>query len=556
VKHVPRKRRFRRQRAGAHARSAREAAFAVLSEYKNAGRFVSTLLEPFFNSDALASPDERRLAVELTNGVVRREATLDAILHPHVERPRHRIEGELWTLLQLGAYQLVFLDSIPAYAAVNETVALARSLGRERWAGFLNGVLRNVERMRLCPKTGTDPLPEGQTRFPATTGQGSVPFFGQSQRTLTQEFQTVPDSAAVPVSEGRYRRLGRTVFSDPSIDPAAYFAEAFSFPRWLASRWQARFGFEELCRIGFWFNQPSPLTLRVNPLRARREDLIRALAESGIAATPGTLPESIRLEGTARVDTLPGFAEGFFTVQDESAMQAVERLAPQPGETILDLCAAPGTKTTHIAERMRNQGRIVATDIREDRLDRVAQNCARLGISIVQPILINDSAPARRLCPKTGTDPLPEGQTRFPATTGQGSVPFFGQSPARTAKSSAADPTAGPFDAILADVPCSNTGVLGKRPEARWRMNEPEIAELAARQLQLLESACGRLRPGGRIVYSTCSIEPEENEQIVRTLLSRATDLALVGQWQLVPGRPGDGGYQALLIRQGPAATG
>jgi 16S rRNA (cytosine967-C5)-methyltransferase len=481
VKHAPRKRRFRRERAVAQGRSARDVAFAVLSEYKNGGRFVSTLLEPFFQNGALASADERRLAVELTNGVVRREATLDAILRPLIQRPRHRIEGELWTLLQLGGYQLVFLDAIPAYAAVNETVALAKAIGRERWSGFLNGVLRSVERM------------------------------------LTDELQTTPASTGVPVSEGRFRCLSNSIFPEPSIDAAGYFGDAFSFPRWIVGRWLERFDFEELCRIGFWFNQPAALTLRVNSLKTNRDALRQLLAEGRIAAAAGSLPAAIRLEGSARVDTLPGFAEGLFSVQDESAMQAVERLAPEPGETVLDLCAAPGTKTTHIAERMENRGTIVATDIRADRLSRVTENCTRLGISIVQPLLVR------------------ERQQASPNVT------------------TALGPAAGPFDAILADVPCSNTGVLGKRPEARWRIKPAEIDELSAQQLELLQSACRRLRPGGRILYSTCSIEPQENAQVVRAVLDREPTLSLAEEWHQIPGRPSDGGYQALLVRSSEA---
>jgi 16S rRNA (cytosine967-C5)-methyltransferase len=482
VKHAPRKRRFRRERAVAQGRSARDVSFAVLSEYKNGGRFVSTLLEPFFQNGAFASADERRLAVELTNGVVRREATLDAILRPLIQRPRHRIEGELWTLLQLGAYQLVFLDSVPAYAAVNETVALAKAIGRERWSGFLNGVLRSVERM------------------------------------LTDELQTAPGPSAVPLSEGRFRCLSNAFFPEPSVDPAEYFAEAFSFPRWLAGRWLERFDFEELCRIGFWFNHPAALTLRVNSLKTNRDRLLKALAEGGVVASEGALPAAIRLEGSARVETLPGFAEGLFSVQDESAMQAVERLAPKPDETVLDLCAAPGTKTTHIAERMENRGTIIATDIRADRLARVTENCMRLGITIVQPLLVREHQ-----------------QASPNATTALG-------------------PAAGPFDAILADVPCSNTGVLGKRPEARWRIKAAEIDELAAQQRELLQSACRRLRPGGRILYSTCSIEPQENAQVVRAVLDREPTLSLVEEWHQVPGRPSDGGYQALLVRSSQTA--
>src|SRR5262249_16784681 len=158
---------------------------------------------------------------------------------------------------------------------------------------------------------------------------------------------------------------------------------------------------------------PASLSLRVNPLRANRDDVLVTLRSHGVSVSPGILPEAIRVDGTRRVDSLPGFAEGFFSAQDESAMQAVDLLDPKPGETVLDLCAAPGTKTTHLAERMANQGKVIATDIRPDRLRRIDENARRLGFTIVDPMLVSaDSA----------------------------NVP------------------PGPFDAILVDVPCSNTG--------------------------------------------------------------------------------------------------
>ncbi len=175
-------------------------------------------------------------------------------------------------------------------------------------------------------------------------------------------------------------RLSRTVFADPSTDPAGYVAEAFSFPLWLINRWQSRFDLSELCRLGFWFDQAPTLSLRVNELKTTRDDLLGILIAQGVPARPGSLAEAIRLEGTLRIDTLPGFADGLFTVQDESAMQAVDLLAPQPGETVLDLCAAPGAKTTHLAERMKNTGSILATDVRAERLKRIEENCQRLGI--------------------------------------------------------------------------------------------------------------------------------------------------------------------------------
>ena len=223
-------------------------------------------------------------------------------------RPRHRIEGELWTLLQLGTYQLAFLDAIPPYAAVNETVLLAKEGDRQGWNGFVNGVLRAV------------------------------------QSAFTDQFADGPSADALPLTSGRYRRLARAFFRDPVSDPVGHMAESFSFPRWLIERWQSRFDLAELCRLGFWFDHPAPLSLRVNPLRANHDDLLANFRSQGVSVAPGSLAEAIRVEGTRRVDSLPGFAEGFFSVQDESAMQAVDLLDPKPGETVLDLCAAPARR--------------------------------------------------------------------------------------------------------------------------------------------------------------------------------------------------------------------
>jgi 16S rRNA (cytosine967-C5)-methyltransferase len=448
---------------------ARSIAFSVLSEHKNQGRFVSQLLDAKLARIPDFPSDERRLVVELINGVVRRRSTLDALITPHVNRPRHRIEGELWTLLQLGTYQLTFLDNIPPYAAVNETVTLAKQFRRRGWDGFVNGVLRAVQSL------------------------------------LVDQLTDAPSAAAVPIRGGHYRCLSRGLLPDPTVDPIGYVADAFSFPRRLIERWHSRFELSELCSLGFWFDEPAPLSLRVNRLRADRQNVLELLYSHGIRVGPGALPEAIRLEGTLRVDSLPGFAEGHFSVQDESAMRAVDLLSPHAGETVLDLCAAPGAKTTHLAERMSNTGVVIATDIRSDRLSRVEENCRRLGITIVRPMLVSAG----------------------------GDVP------------------AGPFDAILVDVPCSNTGVLGKRPEARWRIDEAQLVQLTDQQRNLLAAACQRLKPGGRLVYSTCSIEPEENDAVVRTLLKASPQMTLVSEHHHVPGRPADGGYQALLRRAG-----
>ena len=253
-------------------------------------------------------------------------------------------------------------------------------------------------------------------------------------------------------------------------------------------------------------NSPGRLCLRTNALRTSRETLLQSLADAGVAAHPGDAPEAVWIDSPARVNSLPGFSEGWFSVQDESAMHAARLLAPRPGERVLDLCAAPGGKSTHLAELMQNEGSIVAVDVREDKLERIRENCARLGVTIVQTHLSDIEKPS-----------LPPGE----------------------------------FDAILLDVPCSNTGVLGKRPEARWRLRARDMAELAALQRRLLAFAASRLAPRGRLVYSTCSIEPEENRQVIESVLAEQLDLQRETEQHHRPGQPADGGYQALLCRSG-----
>lgn len=445
----------------------RELALAVLDEHKRTQEFAGTLLDKH-DASAELSDNDRRLAREIVLGVIRRQATLNALIEPHVARPRHQVEGALWTLLQMGAYQLVLMDSIPTHAAVHETVETARRFGKPRWCGLLNGVLR-----ALSTK-------------------------------LTDQRTSQPAADAVPVAAGEFRRCGFAAFPEPEANGSAYFARAFSFPEWLANRWCERFDFAELCRLGFWFNQPPQISLRVNTLRTSRGELMSTLASAGVEAHAGEIEDAIRLDSSARVTSLPGFEEGWFVVQDESAMQAARLLNPQPGEMVLDLCAAPGTKTTHLAAMMNNVGTIIAADVQANRLERIAENSRRLGIEIIRPTLIQ----------KDGRD-----------------VP------------------AGPFDAVLLDVPCSNTGVLGKRPEARWRIKPGDFAELAAIQRRLLMLACDRLKPDGRLVYSTCSIEPDENQNVVRGILAERPEMEVVQEIEHVPGKPGDGGYQALFRR-------
>jgi 16S rRNA (cytosine967-C5)-methyltransferase len=328
-------------------------------------------------------------------------------------------------------------------------------------------------------------------------------------RNVTDEFVTLPAANAVPLAASlasvtQYRVLMNEVFVDPAHDWPAYFVAAFSFPQWLAARWHKRFDRQELARLGFWFNSPAKLCLRVNLIRTTREQLLASLLAAGIEARAGQHPEAVWLEQSAFVQRLPGYDEGWFAVQDESAIAAAALLDPQPGQRVLDLCAAPGGKTAHMAALMQNQGRLLATDVNSERLQRVAETCRRLGLGIVETRVVSRDA------------------INFPEEA---------------------------FDRILLDVPCSNTGVLGKRPEVRWRLRPAEIAELALIQAGLLSRACEKLAAGGRLVYSTCSIEPEENRAVVDAVLRDHPELMLLREIHHHPGHPADGGFQALLQR-------
>jgi 16S rRNA (cytosine967-C5)-methyltransferase len=460
--------RFRPRFRGGDA-SARSLALQMLLELSRGQEFISEIMDRSLSATPLSAPD-RRLATFLTFGVVRRRATLDALLGPRVDRPLHRVEPWLLDALRLGVYQLALMSDIPPHAALHESVELAAAFGRATAKGFLNGILRSVERV------------------------------------VTRESCDTPGPAALPDENGGYRRLTEPLLPDPGTHPIEYLAAGFSLPEWLAKRWLSRYSWEECLRLGFWFAGPASLYLRSNALRVSRADFLAALVKGGIEAAAGDHPQAVRLAESAPIRELPGYDQGWFAVQDEAAMRVASALAPEPGSTVLDMCAAPGGKTTHLAELMENRGRIVACDVDDQRLETLSTLCRRLGVGIVE---------ARRL--------HPEQQEESPAER---------------------------FDAILVDVPCSNTGVLGRRPEVRWRLRPSDIRRLVMLQAKLLQQAGERIRRGGAIVYSTCSIEPEENGEVVRAALKGMPDLMLEAEEEQAPGRPADGGYWARLRRR------
>lgn len=469
----------------------RRLALNALVEFERNRTFVADALEELFDETG-ASGQERGFATELANGCVRRMITLDLLIEPCVSRPRENIEDGLWILLRLGVYQLLFMRGLAPHAAVHETVELANTIGMPRWQGMVNAVLRQVQRTFI---------PEGGLDERQIAGVENL-----TPDLLVTGFREVSSGAGEGESRIVYDalRLREPLGGDPRRDLVAYLARTLSYPEWLVGRWRTAHGDDEALRLGAWFNTQGIMSLRVNLLRTDRETVLQELASRQIAARPGELPESIVLESSIPLAGFGPFQRGEVTVQDVSAMGAARLLDPQPGERVWDVCAAPGGKTTHLAERMRNEGSVLATDINPPRVRQVSSAAERLGLTNVA---------SRLMSPESDDAPTEQ------------------------------------FDAILLDVPCSNTGVLGKRPEVRWRLSPSEFSELTVLQRRLLDLGISRLRPGGRLLYSTCSIEPEEDGLLIRNALGAHPDLSLRTEQFHRPGRPGDGGYQALIVR-------
>jgi 16S rRNA (cytosine967-C5)-methyltransferase len=365
---------------------------------------------------------ERALTMELTYGVLRRLATIDWRLEPVLDKPLPRLPIVVQMLLRLGAYQLLFLSRIPPSAAVNESVKLARAMAgilRRDWSGFVNAVLRAFLRHPLRP------------------------------------------------------------WPDMDSDAAHALAIRYSVPGWLSRRWVDRLGVVSAETACEGASVAPPLTLRVNRLITTREALLEKFSQSGLTAKPTRVSSfGIVLEEGGSVPSLPGFHEGDFYVEDEAAQLIPPLLDPQPGDSVLDACAAPGGKSTHLADLMHNKGIIYAVDRKGPRLDLVRRNCHRLGARIVVPII---------------------GDIRQPCEW----IPMI-ETTADT-----------PIDRILVDAPCSGLGVIRRHPEAKWRKGEQTLLRHQALQRQILEAVAPCLRHGGVLVYSTCSTEPEENEEVI-----------------------------------------
>jgi 16S rRNA (cytosine967-C5)-methyltransferase len=421
------------------------------------------------------SPRDRGLARELSLGSLRRRRTLRTVVTAYLRKRRRYLAAPVAEIVETAAYQMLMLDRVPDHAAVDEAVRLTRLTGHKRQAGFVNAVLRSLG------------------------------------RDIADRIDEPPPAAAdiVPVDAGRYVRLARTVLADPNERPTRHLGQAWSLPTALAERWTQRHGHDRTWQLAGHAAERPPLIARVNTRLSTVQSVLTSLVEDGVDAAAHGNGRSIVLPGGEDVTRRTAFGDGLIQPQDATAtaVLAGEAGLLKTGMAVLDFCAAPGTKTTQLAELTGDSGRIVAVDISEAKVQRIAENCRRMKA---------DSVETRRASEVGSLDP-------------------------------------GSFDLVLVDAPCSNTGVLARRPEARWRFKVDDLGKLAGDQKTLLRMAAMFCRPGGHVIYSTCSIEPEENEQVVRAAASTARLKVLCEQATLPAGSEADptnwhdGGFRAVM---------
>ncbi|MFF5993263.1 16S rRNA (cytosine(967)-C(5))-methyltransferase RsmB [Lysinibacillus sp. KU-BSD001] len=356
---------------------------------------------------------DRSLLTEITYGTLQHKFTLDYYLEPFI-----RGKVDLWVrwLLRMSLYQMEYLSRIPPHAAVNEAVEIAKRRGHKGIASMVNGILRTILREGL--------------------------------------------RATADIT-----------------DPVERLSIETSHPKWLVDRWVESYGYENTANMLRENNIPPVQTVRVNTTRATVEQVLASLEAEGIKAHQSdVMPECIHLtNGTAARTT--AFKEGLITIQDESSMLPANVLNPQPGMKVLDMCAAPGGKTTHLAEKMQNEGSILAMDLHPHKLDLIDENTARLGLEIVQTAPIDGRKAASFLAKES-------------------------------------------FDAVLVDAPCSGLGVMRRKPDIKYTKREEDLESLQTIQLAILDNAVQVLKPGGRLVYSTCTVDKRENEGTVEAFLT------------------------------------
>ncbi|MDQ0416471.1 16S rRNA (cytosine967-C5)-methyltransferase [Croceifilum oryzae] len=430
--------------------SARDVALDILIQYESKEAFSNLLLNQSLERSQL-EPRDKRLVTELVYGVIQRQNSLDWVIDKLISRGSKSVEPWVRQLLRMGLYQMIYLDKIPERAAVHETVEIAKARGHKGISGLVNGVLRNFLR-------------------------------------------------------------NKEKFS-PTFTPTSHKEEAivYSHPLWMVKRLHEVYGDKEAVKALQAQNQPPKVSVRINSMRWDRDAFIEAWNEEETGgASPSELAlDGVILKGVGNAASHFYYQEGAYTIQDESSMLVARAVDPKPGMRVLDACAAPGGKATHLAERMNDEGTVIAYDVHNHKMDLIREQARRLDLEHIKT-RVSD---AREI--ELDGEPL--------------------------------------YDAILLDAPCSGLGVIHRKPDIKWSKETEQIRDLTKIQSELLDRMATLVKPGGTLVYSTCTWEPQENREQVEQFLKRHPEFELDPTiFELLPGIvkkrgiAGDGWIQLL----------
>lgn len=389
----------------------------------------------------ITKAENTALFTNLVSGTVKQKLTIDYFIEKLSTRKLKKISPPVKNIIRLAIFEIEYMEK-PEYATINSYVELVKNYEKNS-IGFVNAILRNFIRKRA------------ELTFPKLED-----------------------------------------------NPVKSISIEFSHPEWLIDKWIKNYGVENTIKICKFDNTPPKLVLKINPLRTTKDEMMKLLKENDIEFSESTIvKESLILNRSGKISNIPGYKEGFWSIQGEASSLVAEILQPKEDEQILDVCAAPGGKTANIACLMKDTGKIIALDINKIRLKKVTKNAKRLGLTSVKRHIAD-------------------------------------------AKTYLADIK---FDRILIDAPCSNTGVLGKRIDARWNKTQEDIEKLATLQYDILNNIAKSLKKGGVIVYSTCSIEPEENLNIIKRFLEENKEFKLSDFATEIPFSAPDKGFVQIL---------
>jgi len=405
----------------------REIVLKVLFKIDSKKGYINIILNELLEKNRVTTRDAAFIN-QITYGVVRNRNKLDWVISQFSIKDLSETPIWIRNILRMGVYQLLFLDKVPDYAVCNESVQLAKKYGNPKIYKFINSILRNIIRNR----------------------------------------------------ENIY-------WPHKDREPALYISVVYSHPYWIIERWLKRFGFENTVKICKANNKIPTLVVRTNTLKVSRIELKEILEKEGILVKEGIFTEeALYIKGVSNITKSSTYKEGLFQIQDEASILVSHLVAPLPGEFIIDICSAPGGKTTHLAQLMNNQGTVLAIDKNKARILMVEENCQRLGIKIVKTQLNDD----------TKLD-----------------INFLNKA-----------------DKVLVDAPCTGLGVLRRKPDLKWQAyNLKRFQRLSKLQIQILSTASNYSKIGGKLIYSTCSTEPEENEEVVSEFLDKNGNFGLEG---------------------------